>query len=66
MAVAARGPKTPELLWHAGSLLREKALALFDGAPESREVMLMRAALLRSDALAETIRQKWPEWRPAI
>ena len=65
LAVAARGPKTPELLWHAAALLREKALPLFEGVPESREVMLMRAALLRSETLVETIRQKWPEWRPA-
>jgi hypothetical protein len=65
MAAAARGPKTPEFLWHAASLLREKALPLFDGAPESRELLLMRAALLQSETLVETIRQRWPEWRPA-
>lgn len=63
MAVAARGPKTAEFLWHAASLLREKAVPLLEG--EGREILLLKAALTQSEALVGAIRQKWPEWRPA-
>jgi hypothetical protein len=65
MTVAARGPKTAEFLWHAAALLRDRAVALFDGTEENREVLLMRAALTQSEPLVRTIREKWPEWRPA-
>jgi hypothetical protein len=63
MAVASRGPKTVEFLWHAALVLREKSLPLLVG--EEREILLLRAALSGSEDLARQVRQKWPEWGAA-
>jgi tetratricopeptide (TPR) repeat protein len=63
MAVAARGPKTVEFLWHAASVLGQRALPLMDG--DTREILLLKAALRGSEELAGKIRRQWPEWTAA-
>jgi tetratricopeptide (TPR) repeat protein len=76
-ALAARAPATADVLWHASAILLRRgrsadALKLFDAARDSRELLLMKAAVQsgagksrEADETLATVRSRWPEWPPA-
>jgi predicted Zn-dependent protease len=75
-ALASSGPKTVEFEWHAAAFLVRhrrfaEAAGLFDAAPDNREALLMRAAVLsaagkgdEADRIVSSLRRRWPEWPP--